>query len=415
LSALNVLVISHLFPRPEQPGIAPFIRRQVAELVARGVRITVVSPVPWVPPGTARLVPRGVAVGREVPSRWIIDGCDVFAPKFPKLPGRFDNGLFGPLYYLGIRGTARRLHRERRFDLVHGQMLVPDGFAAARIAAEFGVPSIATERGYLSVMANGTAGQRAAVRWALRSVDQPIFVSRSLQELALSLGPAKTTPEVVYTGLDHRQFSSLSKTSARARLGLPPEGRLIVHIGRNDPRKGVDELLTAFMSLARDYPTARLYFVGGGGADRALRERASAVGLGERVIITGSRPHAEIAAWLYSADVIAHPSRNHSEGLPNALVEAAACGCAIVASRVSGIPEIIAHDDEGLLVEPEQPAQLANAIRQVLDDSSLAAELGRNAQRSVRERFSWALHGDRMLDIYNRVTKREGITLRASR
>src|SRR5687768_11145422 len=124
MSGLNVLVISHLYPRPDDPSPGPFIRRQVLELGRRGVHITVLCPMPWVPP--FRLphgrIQRAQAVERMTPRTWEIDGRQVLAPRYLKLPGPLDPGLFGPLCAVGMRPTARQLHRDRPFSLVHGQM-----------------------------------------------------------------------------------------------------------------------------------------------------------------------------------------------------------------------------------------------------------------------------------------------------
>jgi glycosyltransferase involved in cell wall biosynthesis len=399
-------MISHLFPRPNRPGIAPFIRRQVRELTERGVAVTVISPIPWVPPFVSRGVSDDMRESQAVPERWQIDGCDVFAPRFPKLPGRLDNGLFGPLFYMGVRRLAQALHRERHFDLVHGQMLVPDGFAAARLGQVLGIPSVATERGYLSVMAVSSRGQRAAIRWALREIDQSIFVSRSLKDLACSIGLPKRPPQVVYTGLDHDSFTRLPTAEARSRLGLASDDYVIVHVGRNDPRKGVEELMEAFTDVAHHLPAARLCLVGGGSLDRSLMARAKSKGVGDRVRITGVVPHGEVPIWLSAADLVAHPSRRNSEGLPNAVVEAAACGCPIITTRVSGIPEIVEHDVSALLVEPEDVPALVQGILALASDRPRAAQLGERARLSVRERFSWSKHADQMMAVYGSLGSR---------
>ena len=175
---MKVLVLSHIYPRPFGPDGAPSISRQVAELARRDVDLRVLSPVPLAPPlpvwnGRLR---QALAASRATPREWTIDGVSVLAPRFLKFPGALDFGQFGPLYWWSVRRLVHHIHREWRFDLIHGQMLVPDGYAAVKLGNELGVPSVATERGYLSTMARGWR-QRRPLSWVITNVGQCVFVA----------------------------------------------------------------------------------------------------------------------------------------------------------------------------------------------------------------------------------------------
>src|SRR3546814_5870610 len=95
----------------------------------------------------------------------------------------------------------------------------------------------------------------------------------------------------------------------------------------------------------------RLAFVGDGPARSALARRRDEHGLGERVILAGARPHAELPTWMQAADLLCLPS--HSEGVPNVVLEAMSCGLPVVATRVGGIPEVL-PDLAGILVRSEE-------------------------------------------------------------
>jgi glycosyltransferase involved in cell wall biosynthesis len=402
-------MLSHLYPRPGDPGVVPFLRRQVAELRAKGVEFTVISPVPWAPrvPAWSRRLRTALRESRATPRSWVVDGIPVSAPRYPKLPGALDAGLYGPLYYLALRSEVGRLLRSTPFDLIHGQMLVPDGYAAARLGRRFGLPSVATERGYLSVLASRSS-QRRAIRWTVENCDQCVFVAGALASIAATFGKPPRPFRVVYTGVDLDRFDRIDRQGARRALSLPAGGRLLLHLGRNDPRKGVAELLEIFAELRAAEPALMLAYVGQGSEDDHLRRRAVELGIADSVRVVGARPPEDVATWLAACDLVVHPSRKAAEGLPNALVEAGAASRAVVASRTAGIPEVIEDGETGLLVEPEGRGELKSAIAALISDEARRTAMGVAARRLVESRFSWSRHADEMLDIYESVVRRSG-------
>ena len=405
---MKVLMISHMYARPDNPDAATFISRQVVELTGRGVEIKTISAAPLAPPvwGWNSRLRQSLAASRSAPRSWHIDGIDVLAPRYVKLPGAWDFGLFGPLYFRGIRRAVHHLHREWAFDLIHGQMLVPDGYAAARLGRELGVPSVVTERGYLSSMALEGSHHRRALRWTIEHSDQCVFVSQALADLAAGVGAPVSPFRVVYTGCDPHVFASESRDDARAGLGLPRDAIVVLHVGENSIKKGVDLLLEAFAGLAARHSRAILCLVGAGLLDPWLTRRSAQLGLQGRVLITGFRPHREIPRWLAACDLVAHPSRAGKEGLPNALVEAGAMARPVVASRTAGIPEVVLDGKSGVLVGPGDVEALAAALERLISDPHQAREMGLAARDHVLGRFSWSRHGGEMLAVYREVLER---------
>jgi glycosyltransferase involved in cell wall biosynthesis len=377
-----------------------FIRRQVQELSALGVGFRVVSPVPFAPPvpaWSARL--RNVlASSRATPASWELDGIRIDAPRYPKLPGALDYGLFGPLYYRGIRAFVHALHREWPFDLIHAQVLVPDGYAAARLGRELGVPSVATERGYLPTQLQGSRGLRASLRWTVENATQTVFVARSLAELACGLGRPARPPRVVYTGLDLERFQPGDRDAARKELGLPARAPVLLFVGHNVAKKGLYVLFEALPALWERHPDAILCVVGKDSRAAAVRAAAERGGLAERVRLVGPRPNEELPSWYAASDVVVLPS--FREGLPNNLVEAAACARPIVATDTDGIPELVVDGQTGLLVPKGDAPALAAALGQLLDRPEHARRMGERGRQLSRGRFSWRKHAEQMLEIY---------------
>src|SRR5690606_14697264 len=137
------------------------------------------------------------------------------------------------------------------------------------------------------------------------------------------------------------------RATMRAQLGIDADARLIVYVGRLVEAKGLRELLAAFGRLSQDDATLRLALVGDGVMREELEALVRVAGLHERIVLTGGMEPDDVARWLGAADLLSLPS--WSEGYPNVVVEALACGCPVVATDVGGTREIIGQDN-GLLI-----------------------------------------------------------------
>jgi glycosyltransferase involved in cell wall biosynthesis len=131
--------------------------------------------------------------------------------------------------------------------------------------------------------------------------------------------------------------------------------------------------------------------VGGGPLKARLERRARALGIDARIAWRGARTQTELLAEYRAADLFALASRvardGDRDGLPNVLVEAQSQGLACVATRVSGIPELIEHDATGVLVEPEAPQPLALALERLIREPARRRALGDAGRRRVLEKF----------------------------
>ena len=177
----------------------------------------------------------------------------------------------------------------------------------------------------------------------------------------------------------------------------PREPGLVAFAGRCREGKGVFDLLDAVSEIAPSQPALRLECAGDGDLGR-LVERAAALGIDERVRLRGWIGARERDDLLARASIFVLPS--HAEALPVSLLEAMAAGCAVVASRVGGIPDLVEDGVNGLLVPARDPSALAAALRRLLDDPDLAARLGRAARATVAERYTLELALERLEQVY---------------
>ena len=196
--------------------------------------------------------------------------------------------------------------------------------------------------------------------------------------------------ELVYHGLDFSRFSPQGKNSSGRDGRNPADPVIILSVGRLVEKKGTDVLLEA---LARLPATVhwRLVHAGGGPLKGMLEARAGALGIAARVEWRGARTQTELLAEYRAADLFALASRvardGDRDGLPNVLAEAQSQGLASVATRVSGIPELIEHGRTGMLVAPGSPEELAHALGELIADPVRRRALGEAGRHRVSERF----------------------------
>jgi glycosyltransferase involved in cell wall biosynthesis len=158
----------------------------------------------------------------------------------------------------------------------------------------------------------------------------------------------------------------------------------VLSVARLVPLKGHAVLLDALAQLARDGVEVELTLVGDGPARASLEQRAERLGIAARVAFAGAVGQDEIATWYARADAFCLPS--FAEGLPVVLMEAMAMGLAVVASRITGVPELVEDGTSGLLVTPGRADELSAALRRLAEQPALRARLGEHGRAAVLER-----------------------------
>lgn len=278
-----------------------------------------------------------------------------------------------------------RLMRKGRFHIVHTHTTKAGllGRIAARLAQ---IPVVIhTPHGHAFHDYLGTAGSttlQAAERWLTRWTDQIICLTEAERRdyLRFRIGPPERFA-VIHSGVDVERFRrGFPEGPARRQvLGLPADGPLIGCVARLVPVKGVHVLLEAVPRIRAAMPGATVVFVGDGPLRAQLERRSASLGLNGAAAFLGLRQ--DIAEIISLFDVVVVPSLN--EGMGRVVIEAQASGRPVVASRVSGIQDLITHGQTGLLVPPADAEALAGAIIRCLTDSALADSLARRAQAGV--------------------------------
>jgi len=230
--------------------------------------------------------------------------------------------------------------------------------------------------------------ERALWRYMLHCATAIAACSRAFaEEVRDFAGTMANRVQTICNGLDVDHLMN----TADHTIGLPADlrdRRFVLSVATFDHKKGLDVLLRAFVRVQRGDPGLALVLVGSAGpAEPDLRALAAELGIARDVFFFRNVPHPQVGAFLDHATAFCLPSRHESFGI--AILEAGAHRLPVVASRVGGIPEIIADGESGLLVEPEDAEALAAALGRVLRDSTLAGALGKRLYARVRSDFSW--------------------------
>lgn len=234
-------------------------------------------------------------------------------------------------------------------------------------------------------------------KWCLPRYERVICVSDDLYRECRSVGVRESKCVLIENAIDADEYRRRQTTaSAKAKLNLPANCKLVGAVGRLSGEKGFDLLLQAVKPLIDADPTIRLMIVGEGGERAKLEAMIRELKLEANVTLSGWR--SDVRDVFEAMDLFALSSRR--EGLPNVLLEAMAFEVPVVATSVNGIPKLI-RDGEGTLVPSENVPALRDAIATLLRDESLRARYRRAGRERIEEGFSFPARMAKIAAIYD--------------
>jgi glycosyltransferase involved in cell wall biosynthesis len=354
---LRILFVSSLCSTPLLPNRSPGNAR-ILRALRRLTPCRMIVPVRYYPAVAARFKP-SLRPLIDVP-RVEVDGegDEILHPRMVHIPA-VGRSLYGGLYAASLYATVRAEIAHFRPDVLLSAFAYPDGTAMVALGERFGLPVVVRTMGGDIHEAPKGRFRRPQISWALRRARRTIAVSAAMGREVEALGVPPGQVVVIPTGVDTTVFRPIARDEARAALGLPADGPVLVAPARLSAEKGLNYLLDALPRVASPVPP-RLVLVGDGAEKDALAAQAVRLGIADRVRFEGWQPEARMHLYYSAADLACLPSL--SEGWPDAVMESFACGCPMVASRVGGVPDIIALTGAGILVERADAGALAAGI-----------------------------------------------------
>ena len=302
-------------------------------------------------------------------------------------------------------GVMEWIAANEKPDIIHGNYWL-SGVVGHHLKHELDVPFVSTFHTLARVKAEGGDPEP---KWRDRAEAEIIQCSDAIcvscaeeeEQFRRLYGDPHGRIEIVAPGVEHAFFTPGDQAGARKAINVDPDIPFVLFVGRIQSLKGPDVAIRALAALGR--PDAQLAIVGGSSGSNGDVQSSEAhalvdeLGLHDQVQFIEPKPHHILSTWYRAADIVLVPSRSESFGL--VALEAAACGVPVVASAVGGLVSLVDDGETGYLIEGRKPADYADAMRTILNDSELAESMGKAAVQRAKA-YTWRAAAERLLDVY---------------
>lgn len=399
----RVLVLTSTFPR-WKGDVEPAFVYELCRRLAQDYDITVLAPHAL---GAQRFESfSGIAVRRY---RYCLPRMETLAYEGGILARLKQNRwryLLVPLFFVAQLLALLKLLTTERFAVLHAHWVIPQGLVAVIACGLVPKPPslICTSHGGDLF---GLRGRVAATlqRLVFNRSSALTVVSNAMLEYAEQLGAPRRTTHVIPMGVDVAQTFTPGSSNTRDATKLLFVGRLV-------EKKGCRYLLEAMPAVLARFPNATLSIIGSGPEEMALRQYAEDANLSQSICFLGPVRNDKLPELYRAASIVVVPSvvarRGDQEGLGLVIVEALGCGCAVVASDLPAIKDVITHGMTGLITEAKNSADLAAQLITLLEKPALREHLGRSGRAFVLEHFDWSISQQRYRALYEHVTDSSG-------
>ena len=187
---------------------------------------------------------------------------------------------------------------------------------------------------------------------------------------------------IMYNAVNEEEYQEV-KTVFRERLKISDNVMIITYVGRLIPQKGVRKLIQACKSLEKKGALFYLLIAGDGDLASEIEKSAD-----RQIVFLGSLKHSEVISLLVESDIYCMPT-DYPEGFPTAILEAAMCGCCILATAAGGTKELVTDDRYGWILEENSEAEIEEKLGKLLEDQNIVRELGNRVRERVKKEFTW--------------------------
>jgi glycosyltransferase involved in cell wall biosynthesis len=371
-------MISMEFP-PTPGGVGHYVHNLSKTLIARGHKITVITP-----------LYSKCALRQE-----LVDGIEIFrVPYLPVYP--FHASLLGQF----VNKTFKSL--EHRFTIVHSHTPIP-------LPIKTSLPVLTTvhtpmkiDGRYHEIVDPHSLAVKIQALYIYPSLESKLFkasrnitaVSRTVANELGEYGLDQGEITVIGNGVDEKVFTP----SHNKKRSLEP---YVLYTGVLRARKGVFDFIKSAQYVSKEFPDVKFIICGRGRFLNKLKIFAQRMGPQTKILFLGFVPSAKLIELYQNATLQVVPSLY--EGLPTVLLEAMSCGLPVVATDIGGNNEVINSGVNGLLVPPKNPEEMAKGIMRLLNDAALRENMGIAARKTIEDHYTWARTCDRIMKCYERV------------
>jgi glycosyltransferase involved in cell wall biosynthesis len=398
---MKVLFLTSSYPRDEHDVASVFLRYFAEALAARGNEVHV-------------LAPADGKSATEIDGKIVVHRFQYFPLRWQKLA--YGSGIMSnlsrspwlwvqvPFYALAMTYRLLQLLRQEKFDLLHAHWIVPQGLIGVLAKSIHPIPLVTTAHGADAFALKGWPNK--FIKRLVVGKSDAWTANTPATSSAISYKTSARPVRIIPMGVDIARFANGDRAALRALLA--EETFLLLFVGRLVEKKGVDDLLRALAILpAALKQRTVLWIVGDGDRKPALEKAARDLAIDGQTRFWGMVPNQELANFYAAADLFVAPSveaqSGDTEGQGVVFLEAFAARACVLATRVGGIDAVVRDRETGVLVEPDNPQALADAIQRLLDQPELRRRLSDNAFREASERYNWKQIAGEFARLYREV------------
>lgn len=369
---MRVLTLTPFFPSAADDARGCFVAEPLTALEAIGIKSTVIAVEP---------IYRSPSTSNGHPASWV---------RYIAIPGRAGLASAGFFLYETLRARVRKLHSNDPFDLIHAHAPLPCGYAAMLIARDLQIPYVITVHGrdvFFRKQVPGISGLwcERVTQSVYKSAARVVCISRTV---ASEIRCHNGNVDVIYNGVNAANFFP-STTNA---------DRTILSVGNLISTKGHALLLRAVGILGSRYSDLRCDIIGDGPERERLCRLAAELGIAHRVQFKGKQNRNQVAAAMAQCTMFALPSSY--EGFGCVYLEAMASGKPVIGCRQQGIEEVISHEQNGFLIDPEDLQGLSLTLSRLLDNAELRERIGREASKTILEGYTLRHQAEHLAQTY---------------
>lgn len=399
---MKILAVSHLFPKENQERNGIFIARQLSAMYNLGAKITVLVPLVWCPK-PLRFFNRWESYNHKC-SICQFEGLKTATIHYVRPPGNWYNRWSGLAAFRAMRKKMLELHQKENFDIIYAIDFFPAGDAAVRLGRYINVPVVCLGIGVdINITAHSTESISRHFIRAARALDGTIACGQSVAE---GFEAVTGKPSLLaYWVVDTEEFSPVTdKVPLRKELGLPLDKKVAIYAGYLQKRKGIYEMLEAFCRIHKIEPNVILCTCGGGEEEKRFRQVVRERNMEHVIRVVGEVHPDQMNKWMKAGDLFVLAT--HTEGMPNVVMEAMACGLPVVTTAVGGLPEAVGGCDGVILLPPKDVDKFKDAVLKVLQDGPLRSRMGIAVRKWAEERFGTRQSARKILDFLSEIAEK---------
>lgn len=395
LHSMKVLIISHMYPSSFNSMSGIFVHQQAEAIKKNGCEVKVVCPVPW-SPFPIKYIRRKWKKYANIPQMAIIGSIEVYYPRYIEFPHGILFHKSGYIMAKCIFRTLKKLYGEFKFDIIHSNVAIPDGYAAMLIDKKFNVPHVVTIHGqdFQNTINKNNRCKQAVFR-VLNSVDRIITVSSKLKNIVKD-EKFYSKISVINNGIDEKYLSNID--FVKSRKSNKDEIR-IFSVSNLKESKGIQLNLEAISRLRNKYVNLQYDIIGTGDFEKSLKRLVRKLNLENQVRFLGKIEHDKLLDCILDYDIFSLPSYN--EGFGVAYIEAMSKGIPVIGVKGEGIEDVIKNGYNGFLVNRKDVDDLCDILDKLIQDREKRIKIGINGKNTVKNYFTWDKNAKRVIKLYN--------------